>query len=304
MNFRDLEYVVAIAEQRGFSAAAVHCHVSQPTLSAQIRKLENELGCILFQRSNKRVIPTDEGWMVIERAKRILAEVDALKHDARRAGDPLAGRLRLGAFPTLASYLFPKLVGEIIKSMPKLQLILIEEKTDDLLMKLHDGTVDAAFLALPVVSDQLHVEPLFEDPFWLAVGPASPLVSSQSVSIDDLAALKLLLLEEGHCLRAQALELCKRAGTQDEADFRATSLETLRMMVKAGTGVTLIPEIAIQRDDPEIRYVPFELPAPSRTIGLVWRRTTHRAALMKRLVDLSAARCAGESHDAALPKND
>ena len=281
MNLRDLQYLVAVAEEKSFSKAALRCHVSQPTLSNQIKKLEDALGMAVFERSNKHVMVTEHGASVLAHAQRILHEVDKIKDVAAHARDPLAGKFRLGAFPTLAPYVFPKLVPQVKRAMPDMKLVLVEEKTASLLEKLKQGALDAALIALPVEDDYLHTEPLFEDVFYLAVPPQHGLAKAKHVTQSELAKHRLLLLEEGHCLRAQALEVCDLAGVSEEQDVRATGLETLRQMVKAGTGITFMPEIAMQKNESGIAYVPFARPQPKRMIALVWRKTTARTAAMK-----------------------
>lgn len=286
MNLRDLRYLVAVAELKNFSLASERCYVSQPTLSAQIKKLETELGVAVFERSTRSVRLTEAGEHIIASARRILSEVDLIEQIAASAQDPLAGRFRLGAFPTLASYLLPALVPRIVAALPKLKLLLIEEKTDTLIEQLRSGTCDAALLALPVNETALVARKLFDDPFLLAVAAEHPLARRDAIEPAELFDLKLLLLDEGHCLRDHALDVCYLHGGHEEPDFRATSLETLRMMVKAGSGVTLIPESAALRDEPGIHYIRFSEPAPSRQIGLVWRKTTARGALIDRIIGL------------------
>ncbi len=286
MNLRDLQYLIAVADLRNFSQAANQCCVSQPTLSNQIRKLEETLGVVVFERSNKRVMPTETGEQIISLARRVLREVDAMHDVAQSAQDPLAGKFRLGAFPTLSTYIFPSLVPKITAAMPQLRLVLVEEKTQTLLDRLKRGELDAALLALPVYDDQLVVRALFDDEFFLAVPPLHPLAKKKQAEQTDLSNSKLLLLEEGHCLRDQALEVCHRVGMEEEQDFRATSLETLRQMVKAGSGITFMPNIAIQPDETGICYVPFKKPAPYRTIGLVWRKTSARMAVIEKLLPM------------------
>lgn len=283
MNLRDLQYLIAVADLRNFSQAAEACHVSQPTLSNQIRKLEETLGVVLFERTNKRVMATDTGEQIVALARKVMREVDEMYDVANSSHDPLAGKFRLGAFPTLSTYIFPTLVPQITAAMPQLKLVLVEDKTQALIEKLKRGELDAALLALPVADEQLHVETLFNDEFYLAVNPKHPLANQASVKQEQLAEHQLLLLEEGHCLRDQALEVCHLHGISEEQDFRATSLETLRQMVKAGTGITFMPNIACHSDDSGIKYVPFTQPAPYRTIALVWRRTSTRLAILEKL---------------------
>lgn len=285
MNLRDLHYLIAVADLRSFSLAAERCFISQPTLSTQIKKLEDELGIQLFERTNKKVLPTELGEQIIASARRVLKEVDCIKELAATAQDPMAGNLRLGAFPTLATYLFPKLVPEIKQALPRIRLILIEEKTEQLLQQLRSGQIDAALLALPVDEDFLATATLFEDEFLLAVAGDHPLAAKTIVEQSDLAGQALLLLDEGHCLRGQALQVCQAAGADEEQDFRATSLETLRQMVRAGTGITFMPRIAV-REEAGICYLPFQPPTPSRTIGLVWRKTSARGVLIAEIARL------------------
>lgn len=286
MNLRDLQYLVAVADVRNFSQAADKCFVSQPTLSNQIRKLEETLGITLFERNNKRVIPTETGEQIVALARKVLHQVDTMHGVAKSSKDPLAGKFRLGAFPTLSTYIFPTLVPKITASLPQLKLVLIEEKTQQLLERLKRGELDAALLALPIHDDQLEVRTLFDDEFLLATPATHTLAKQKQVTQNHISGEKLLLLEEGHCLRDQALAVCQLAGSEEEQDFRATSLETLRQMVKAGTGITFMPHIAIHPDERDICYIPFKKPAPHRTIGLVWRKTSVRRAVIEKILPL------------------
>jgi LysR family hydrogen peroxide-inducible transcriptional activator len=288
MNIRDLRYFLAVAELSHFRQAAEQCCVSQPTLSGQIKKLEEELGVTLLERTNRRVMLTDSGEQIARSARRILREVEAIQDIARSSLDPLSGRFRLGAFPTLSTYVFPDLVTRVRQSLPDLRLILIEEKTAVLVERLRHGDIDAALLALPVDDDFLLSEPLFDDEFSLAVPVGHELADLESIDQAALKNYRLLLLEEGHCLRDQALDVCKLNGIAEEQDFRATGLETLRQMVKASTGITLMPNIAIQENEAAIQYVPFTPPAPFRTIGLVWRKTTARQEVIDKLIEYLA----------------
>jgi LysR family hydrogen peroxide-inducible transcriptional activator len=274
MNLRDLQYLAAVADHRHFGKAAQACNTSQPTLSMQLKKLEETLGVQLFERTSKHVMVTPIGEDIAERAQRILREAEGIKEAAKTAQDPYAGEFRLGAFPTLAPYFLPQAVPAISKKLPKLKLLLVEEKTEALLEGIKAGTLDAALLALPIEEDGLETAALFDDQFLLAVPRYHALAKRKTIRQSDLADERLLLLEDGHCLRAQALEVCHMTGA-GEQEFRATSLETLRHMVAAGSGITLIPKMAMQKGD-GIVYIPFAKPAPSRTIGLVWRKTSAR----------------------------
>lgn len=282
MNLRDLEYIVAVSELRNFSKAAIHCHVSQPTLSNQIRKLEEHLGVTLFERTNKRVVPTEAARDIIHSAQNILEEVHRMQSIAKAASNPLGGRFRLGAFPSLASYILPNIIPAISKSLPEIRLILVEEKTHMLIEQLAHGELDAALLALPVAEDLFSFESLFFDPFFLAVPNKHPFAKYTNIAMEELHRHPPMLLDEGHCLRDQALTVCRLA-EKCEQDFRASSLETLRMMVSAGTGITVMPQTAMKHPDPGIMYIPFTSPTPGRNIGLVWRNTSPRKQVIENI---------------------
>ncbi len=286
MNLRDLRYLVALAELRHFGRAAAACFVSQPTLSTQIRKLEQELGVALVERAPRKVMMTPAGREIAERARRIVADVEQLREVARRSQDPEAGTTRLGLFPTLGPYLLPHVVPALHARFPRLELLLVEEKSDVLLARVRDGRLDAALLALPVRDEQLHVEFLFEEPFLLAVPEHHPLAGRHHLVLDDLADQRLLLLEDGHCLRDQALDVCRLAGSGEKTGFQATSLETLRQMVAANVGVTLLPSLATQPPvarSENIRLLRFRDAEPSRRIAMVWRRSSAMGDFLLRL---------------------
>lgn len=288
MNLRDFHYFLAVADTLNFKRAAESCHVSQPTLSMQIKKLEIELGLPLFERTNKSVMLTDAGRRVLPEARRMIDSENAVRDIARAVRDPRAGEFRLGAFPTIASYVFPALVPAIARCFPQMQLLLVEEKTGQLLDMLRDGKIDAAILALPVDDAAFDVTAVFDDPFFLAVGREHALAARGFVTVDDLTGHKLLLLDEGHCLRDQALAVCHAHGAHEDRGFRATSLETLRLMVRSDkSAMTLMPSVAIQRDD-GLRYIPFEGAKPSRRIGLVRRKTSARAETVADMARLFA----------------
>ena len=205
MNLRDLRYLVALADLRHFGKAADACFVSQPTLSTQIRKLEDELGVALVERAPRKVMLTAVGQDVVQRARRIVADVEQMKEAARRSRDPESGSLRLGVFPTLGPYLLPHVVPQLRERFPQLELLLVEEKSDVLLQSLREGKLDAALLALPVHDEQLHAEFLFEEPFVFAAPVRHPLAAQDSLAMSQISDETLLLLEDGHCLREQAL---------------------------------------------------------------------------------------------------
>ena len=266
MNLRDLRYLVALADERHFGKAAERCFVSQPTLSAQIRKLEQYLGVPLVERQPKRVSLTESGRKVVERARKLLQEADSIVEIARNDRDPLSGPLKLALIPTVGPYLLPHVAGRLRREVPRLKLMLYEYQTAPLPEKLHAG---------------------------VAVPASHSLADRDRVRVEDLKGETLLLLEDGHCLRDQALEVCSRIRLQDSQDYRATSLETLRQMVAAGHGVTLLPELASSSPVGAVRGLkikPFVKPAPARTIGAVWRKSTTRGPAIEAVVaTLSAA---------------
>lgn len=289
MNLRDLRYLVALSEHKHFGRAAAATFVSQPTLSTQIKKLEEELGVALVERTPRKVLLTEAGREIAARAREVLNEIEQIRAIARRTKDPESGTLRLGIFPTLAPYLLPHVVPGLHARFPRLELLLVEEKTEVLLKQLREGRLDAGILALPLHDDQLHAELLFEEPFLLAVPEGHDLTRRRHLHLDDLAEQSLLLLDDGHCLRDQALEVCQLAGASEKPGFRATSLETLRQMVAANVGITLLPILAVQPPVPPTRHVqllPFRGSAPSRRVGLVWRRSSALAPFLQRLAQV------------------
>ncbi len=285
MNLRDWEYFVAVADHKHFSKAAEACHVTQPTLSAQLKKLEQYLGVNLVERDNRNVWLTPIGQEMAVRARRMLSEAEGLKQLARSQFNPLAGDIKLGAFPTLAPYFLPLALPKVKKKLPDLRVFLVEEKTQVLLQQLQQGEIDAALLALPINKEQLDVIPVCKEEFLLAVPTAHPLARRKEIELDDLQGQNLMLLDEGHCLREQALSVCQLAGAGENTTFRASSLETLRQMVMSGLGVTLMPAMASNAAHHGIRYLAFKQP-PMREIGLVFRRSDWRLPLWQKLAQV------------------
>ncbi|MDJ0943695.1 MAG: LysR substrate-binding domain-containing protein [Kiloniellales bacterium] len=289
MNLRDLRYLVAVAEQRHFGRAAELCHVSQPTLSAQLKKLEAELGVTLLERTNKSVAVTPLGAAVVQRARAALEQADAILEVARAGRDPMAGPLILGVIPTLGPYLLPWILAPIGRRFPALELVLREDLTDRLVKQLRAHEIDAALLALPVTDPELAALPLFEEPFWVAFPPGHRFAGQARIAEKDLRAEDLLLLAEGHCLRDQALSVCGQRGTAPAdriGNLQATSLETLRQMVAAGYGCTLLPALALQA--PRAQRSPVDAKqlraaAASRRIAIVHRRSFPRVAGLEQL---------------------
>lgn len=286
MNLRDLRYLVALAEHKHFGRAAEASFVSQPTLSTQIKKLEDELGVALVERTPRKVLLTEVGREIAQRARDVLNEIEQIRAIARRTLDPESGTVRLGIFPTLGPYLLPHVVPRIRERFPRLELLLVEEKTEVVLRQLREGRLDAAILALPVHDDQLHAEFLFEEPFLLAVPERHELARRKALKLEDLANQSLLLLEDGHCLRDQALEVCHLSGAGEKTGFRATSLETLRQMVAANVGITLLPALAVQppvAQSENVHLLAFRGDAPSRRIAMVWRKSSAMTGFLKSL---------------------
>jgi LysR family hydrogen peroxide-inducible transcriptional activator len=279
VNLRDLRYLVALADTRHFGQAAERSHVSQPTLSAQIKKLEEYLGVQLLERQPRNVALTDTGERIVARARRLLQDADDIVELARESRDPLAGKLRVAFIPTVGPYLLPLVTPRIRKQLPRLQLMLYEYQTGPLLERLRGGELDLGILADGVDLAGLDVHPLYEEAFTLAVPAGHALAKKATVKTDDLAGETLLLLEDGHCLRDQALDVCSRVDVRESEDFRATSLETLRQMVAAGLGVTLLPELATHGPFAASKSVvvrPFAKPAPRRALVAAARRSSTR----------------------------
>jgi len=279
-SIRQLEYFVAVAEHLNFREAAESCHVTQPALSTQLQQLEALLGVQLFERDTRRVVATAAGKELSAMAKGILEATDALLDRARAEGEPLTGRLRLGAIPTIAPYLLPIVVRAVREAHPGLLLLLTEDQTDRIVQKLHAGDLDVLLLALDVDLKGATEMQLFDDPFVLACPKDHPLASKDVLAESDLEGETVLLLEEGHCLRQHAMPICQSSGMTEYADFRATSMGTLLQMVSTGLGVTLLPEMAMESEAKHhdgLVFRPFDQGGQSRRVGLAWRKSSARA---------------------------
>jgi LysR family hydrogen peroxide-inducible transcriptional activator len=280
---------VALADTGHFGKAAERTFVSQPTLSAQLKKLEDFLGVKLVERQPKNVQLTDVGKQVVVRARRMLDEGEQIISLARNNTDPLAGKLKLGLIPTIGPYLLPRIMQKIRKALPDLGLMLYEHQTEPLLKRLKDGEIDLGILALPIAHEGMQTRELYQEAFTVALPNDHPLALRPTIRIQDLKGQTLLLLEDGHCLRDQALEVCSRIEVREAEDFRATSLETLRQMVVAGLGLTLLPETAVESPFGSQRGLTirqFAKPAPTRTVGAVWRKSSTRAAAIAGVCDV------------------
>jgi LysR family hydrogen peroxide-inducible transcriptional activator len=301
LTLRKLRYLAALAQHRHFGRAAEACAVSQPALSMQIKELEEFLGVALFERRNGEAVLTEIGAEVAQRAERVLGAARDLEDFAQHGSRPLTGRLRLGVIPSLAPYVLPKVLPALQQSHPALRVELRETQTRQLVAELVGGQVDVVMLALPVDDPEIETTALFDDAFVLAVPASDPPLKRARATAGDVDPRRLILLEEGHCLRDQALAFCGTARQDSTLAFGATSLTTVMQMVSNGYGMTLVPDVAIDVEvrDERVRLVRFADPQPGRTVGLAWRRTSARKAdflalaeIVKRLLGGRSARSA------------
>lgn len=279
MTLTELKYIVALARERHFGRAAEKCFVSQPTLSVAVKKLEDELGAILFERGQNEVRTTPVGEQIVAQAERVLSEANRVKELADAAGDPLAGPLRLGAIYTIGPYLLPKLVPLIKQRAPKMPLMIEENFTDRLLESLKRGDLDVAVLALPIAEPGLVAQPVYDETFRVLVPTAHGWAKKKNVTPGELIGEPLLMLGRGNCFRDQVLDLCSAAGEGGPQVLEGSSLETIRHMVASGVGITVMPATAVDtlpKTDPLLRVRPFAEPQPSRRVGLVWRASFPR----------------------------
>jgi LysR family hydrogen peroxide-inducible transcriptional activator len=289
MNLRDLKYLIAVAETEHFGHAAARCYVSQPTLSGQIKKLEQELGVTLFERTNRSVSITPIGSEIVRHAKLILEQADVIKQLAQAQRDPLAGALRVGAIPTVSPYLIPLILLPLKQQYPQMRLVLSEEITDMLTQRLLEHQIDVAILATDVKEPELEVMPLFEEPFWLAHPRDHEIYSKEEITRRDLSHLDLLLLADGHCLTGQVMDVCRlkeSAMDNEMADLRAASLETLLQLVGAGFGCTLVPALAVRgawTTDSGIIARKLHLKDAYRQVRFVYRKTFPRKYALETL---------------------
>jgi LysR family hydrogen peroxide-inducible transcriptional activator len=276
MTLQDLRYLVALVDHGHFGRAAAACSISQPTLSMQIKKLEEQLGVTLFERTNRSVRVTPVAEEIVGRARQILTDVEAIISVGRSVSGPLVGAFSLGVIPTLGPYLLPWLVPALKKDYPELLLAVREDLTAHLLERLVSYRLDAALVALPVSDDRVASLPLFDEPFWFAEPKGLQPANAKVMREEDLRGRRLLLLTEGHCLRDQALAICGTTDRDADGDFRATSLETIRQMVAMGMGSTLLPAMACSAAHTQaITAHPLEA-GIGRRVGLIWRRSYPR----------------------------
>ena len=289
MTLTELKYIVAVARAKHFGRAAEDCYVAQPTLSVAIRKLEEELGVVLFERGGAEISVTPLGAQIIAQAERVLEQTAAIKELAQQNKDPLVGPLRLGVIYTIGPYLLPPLVKAMIANLPQLPLVLQENFTVRLLEMLRQGELDAAIMALPLPEHGMALQELYDEPFVVAMPAGHAWAARTAITAADLKKETMLLLGNGHCFRDQVLEVCPemaRFSTPDngmQRTFEGSSLETIRHMVASGIGLTVLPRAAVpdmQASDGLLRYRPFEEPAPQRRVVIVWRKSfTRKAAI-------------------------
>ena len=289
MTLTELKYIVAVAREKHFGHAAEACFVAQPTLSVAIKKLEDELGVTIFERGGTEVSVTPLGAQIVAQAERVLEQTAAIKEIAKQNKDPLAGPLRLGVIYTIAPYLLPPLVKSMIERVPQMPLVLQENFTTRLIELLRQGELDAAIMALPFADQGLMVQPLYDEPFVVALPRNHPWANRTSIDAQELKSETMLLLGSGHCFRDQVLEVCpemSRFSTSGDGiarTFEGSSLETIRHMVASGIGITVLPQASVpdmQAKEWMLRYVPFSEPIPSRRVVIAWRKSfTRRPAI-------------------------
>jgi len=285
MTLTELRYVVAVAETRHFGQAAERCFVSQPSLSASVKNLEEELGVRLFERGKRGVFLTEAGEQIVAQARRALEEAERVKTVARQGRDPLKGVLRLGIIHTIAPYLLPELVRVLRRTAPDMPLDVEENTTANLDRMLKAGELDAVILALPYDGPGIETVPLYEEIFRVAAPASHALARKKSIAVEDLDAGELLLLPVGHCFRDQVLDACHEFSRPPEAGRQGNSLETLRSMVASGLGVTVLPATALtpRHANALVKTVEFSAPCPVRRVALASRRGFHRPAALEKL---------------------
>ena len=284
VKLRDLQYLDAIDQHKHFGKAAEACFVSQPTLSGQIMKLEEQLSLQLVERHRRNVMLTPAGEQLVQEARKVLNAARDFEETAKNLLDPLAGDLHMGLIPTLAPYLLPHIMGPLHERLPNIRFYLHEKQTKVLLQELNEGKLD--LLVLPWLEDMQGVEryDLFSEPLDLAVPSGHELIQKDTLQLRDLNEQKILTLEDGHCLRDQAMGYCFSAGASEDHSFQATSLETLRYMVASGMGITMMPRLASQRENQSLHYLRFEQPEPSRLISLLIRPNYSRMTCVREVV--------------------
>src|SRR5476649_904439 len=297
MTLTELKYIVAVARAKHFGHAAEACFVAQPTLSVAIKKLEDELGVVIFERGGSEISMTPLGAQIIAQAERVLEQTAAIKEIAKQNKDPLAGPFRLGIIYTIAPYLLPQLVKNMIEQVPQMPLILQENFTVRLLELLRQGELDAAVMALPFPEHGMALQALYDEPFLVAMPRQHPWAARPSIPADDLKTETMLLLGNGHCFRDQVLEVCPEMarfsspGNGMQRTFEGSSLETIRHMVASGIGLTVLPRASVPDMDARdgmLAFRPFDAPVPSRRVVIVWRKSFTRKAAIDAICEVVA----------------
>lgn len=287
MELHQLRYVVAVARTGNFSRAALQCHVSQPSLSQQIQKLEEEMGERLFTRLRREAVPTSAGRALLVRATRILQDVEAAQREVADSGDKVQGVVNLGVLPTIAPHLLPEVIMRFQRDFPAVEIIIQERTTTQLLALAAGCEVDLVVLSLPIIDERFVVEDLFTEDLLLAVPPGHRLSARKRVRLQEVESERFILLQEGHCLGDQALRFCDRHACHPLVVFRTAQLETIQSLVAAGAGVSLMPRMACQRDRlHQPSYVPLAEPAPQRTIAALWRKEHHHSRAAGALLEV------------------
>lgn len=290
MTLTELKYAIAVARLKHFGRAAEYCHISQPSLSVAVKKLEDELGVKLFERRRGELAVTPIGQLVIDQAQKVIEEAEHIHKIAEQGKDPLSSPLRLGVIFTVAPYLIPSLVHQMLQKLPEMPLIITEDYTANLLERLRGGELDCIIASRPFEETGLVVEDLYAEEFIAAVPAASPIAKKGLLRRSDICSEPMLLLSHGHCLRDQILDFCgpDRPDLKPHQQIEGSSLQTIMNMVEQGLGMTVIPATSAPyfRNDPLVRLIPFMPPeVPMRRVSLVWRKSFPRQASLKALIE-------------------
>lgn len=288
ITLQELRYLVAVADHQHFGKAAKACNVSQPALSIQLKKLEEQLDVQLIERTNRSIQLTPVGHQVVKRARKVLEESYNIVDIARSSCRPFHGPIHMGVIPTVGPYFLPQILPAMKTAFPEMQLFLTEDKTENLLLALHEGKLDVLLMAMPVNDTNVETISVGHEPFYLAMHQDNPLAAKEIIDPLDLDKADLLLLTEGHCLREHALEACARFGVKERTDFHATSLETLKHMVAAGTGITLLPELSTDNLPNDVVIRPLARPVPTREIAVFYRKSSARHVEFEKLAKVIA----------------
>jgi LysR family hydrogen peroxide-inducible transcriptional activator len=304
MELHQLRYVMAVARTGNFSRAAELCHISQPSLSQQIAKLESELGERLFSRLKRTAVLTSAGEALLHRATRILAEVDAAHRDVADAAEQVRGKVSVGVLPTIAPYLLPRVLALTARECPGMEVRIHEATTAQLLASAANCEIDMAIVSLPIEDQRFARQPLFEEELLLAVPPRHPLTKKRRVRLRDLETERFILMEEGHCLGDQSLRFCHRHDLQPHIAFRSAQLETIQALVAAGVGISLIPKLAMHpKRAGQPVYLSLADPKPARTICVLWRKEHHHGRVAREFLRLLQQACSDDSGQKIHPRS-